>query len=132
MGIFAEMADQWIRQNLPEVTPGLCPVEVANPGSRVQLLEDPADWAEDFHRWALSSCCYQDRRFSTIAGMFEDFCEWAAKHSVPCHRETFEKLLRDAGFLIADGWVSGLCLKRWLTAERKRLEPLPLSGVRPS
>lgn len=93
-----------------------------------RLPENPADYAEDFHKWAINDCGFQDRRFSTIAALFEGWCEWAAIHSVPCHRDTFEQLLRDAGFLIVDGWVSGLCLARWLAAaERSRSEPSPAS-----
>lgn len=89
--------------------------------------EDPAAWVEDFHRWALSNCRYQDRRFSMIGALHLDFCEWAPAHdSVPCRLQTFERLLKASGFLIADGWVSGLCLARWLTREeRKRLEAAP-------
>lgn len=87
--------------------------------------EDPEVGSEDFRKWAINRCRFQDRRFSTIAGLFEDFCEWAAEHSVPCSGETFEQLLRDAGFLIADGWVCGLCLARWLTAEERKLSDPP-------
>lgn len=73
---------------------------------------DPAAWAEDFHRWALSNCVYRDRCFGGIGALHTDFRRWTLAHeSVPCRDETFEQLLRDAGFLFADGLVYGLVLK---------------------
>jgi hypothetical protein len=70
---------------------------------------------EDFYRWALHRCVYHDRFFGDIRALCADFGEWAIAHdSVPCTRATFEALLRDAGFLYADGLVSGLVLKSGL------------------
>lgn len=75
-------------------------------------IHDPAAWAEDFHRWALANCVYRDRCFGGIGCLHRDFGEWAVSHeSVPCTRDVFEQLLRDAGFLFADGLVYGLILK---------------------
>lgn len=72
---------------------------------------DPAAWAEDFHRWALSRYRFQDRRFSEISVLHIDFCKWQEdRKDVPCTRETFERLLRVAGFFFADGKVYGLVL----------------------
>jgi len=39
------------------------------------------------------------------------YCEWELSHGAPCNRETFETLLREAGFLIVDTMVSGLILR---------------------
>lgn len=74
---------------------------------------DAAAWAEDFHRWALSNCVYRDRCFGGIGALHTNFCRWTLDHkSVPCRDETFEQLLRDAGFFFADGLVYGLVLKQ--------------------
>lgn len=73
---------------------------------------DPAAWTEDFHRWALVRCCFRDRCFGGIGALHADFCNHQiARNDVPCQRSVFERLLRDAGFLFADGLVSGLVLK---------------------
>jgi hypothetical protein len=86
------------------------------------LRHDPAARAEDFHRWMLERCVWRDRCFGGIGALHTSFCEWAmSSHSVPCQRKTFERLLADAGFLVADGLVSGLISKADLWA----LEPSP-------
>lgn len=73
---------------------------------------DPAAWVEDFHRWALNRCCFRDRCFGGIGALHMNFCDYQiARDEVPCQRSVFEALLRDAGFLFADGLVSGLILK---------------------
>lgn len=72
---------------------------------------DPAAWAEDFHRWAMTRCRFKDRCFGETGALLSDFGEWATQHdSVPMRRETFEALLRDQGFFFADGLVYGLIL----------------------
>lgn len=69
-------------------------------------------WAEDFHRWTLDQCVWRPRDFGRIGALCADFGCWALEHdSAPCQRTTFEALLADAGFLFADGMVSGLILK---------------------
>jgi hypothetical protein len=74
---------------------------------------------ESFHHWTLDRCIYRDRCFSEIGALWADFGEWAIAHdSLPCTRSTFEALLRDAGFLFADGLVSGLMLKRACMSKR--------------
>lgn len=85
---------------------------------------DPAEWREPFAKWALSVCAYRDRCFGGIPALCADFGKWAVTHdSVPCRIDTFEALLRDAGFLCADGLVSGLILKSDLWAlENSRKE----------
>lgn len=53
-----------------------------------------------------------------------DFAEWAITHeSVPCTRQTFELLLANGGFLLADGMVSGLILKAdlWALEHAKKI-----------
>jgi hypothetical protein len=41
-----------------------------------------------------------------------DFRDWSLdREEVPCREATFERLLGDAGFLLANGFVNGLTLK---------------------
>ncbi len=76
---------------------------------------DPFAWAEDFQKWALAQCVYRDRSFGGIRGLNCDFRDWLIAHDkVPCTLDTFERLLNGIGFLIADGFVSGLVLRRTL------------------
>lgn len=80
-------------------------------------IEDFRAWAEDFHRWTLDRCVWRQRDFSGIGPLCKDFGCWALEHDiVPCQRKTFEALIEDAGFLFADGLVSGLILKADLRA----------------
>lgn len=83
----------------------------------------PAAWAEDFHRWALKSCVYRDRWFSGIAALHKDFRDWCLnRDEVPCSVTTFERLLLGAGFLLADGLMSGLTLKAdWESYESSKM-----------
>ncbi|MGB9418285.1 MAG: hypothetical protein WCB58_18375 [Acidobacteriaceae bacterium] len=75
-------------------------------------IHDSTAWAEDFHRWAISRCVFRDRSFGGISALWRDFAEWQVmRDEVPPTRRTFEALLRDAGFLFADGLVYGLLLK---------------------
>lgn len=97
--------------------------------SRVGLYHDPRAWAEDFQRWALARCVYRDRCFGGIGALHTDFCEWAiVSESVPCQRRTFEVLLTESGFLLAEGLVSGL----FLTADLWALEPPRGPRIAPS
>lgn len=95
-----------------------------------QPSESPADWAEDFHKWAIASCRFKDRCFGDIEELYADFCHWTSSHeSEHCTRATFEDLLRQAGFLFADGSVSGLLLASSLPAEEaNRLRPITADG----
>ncbi len=93
---------------------------------------DPEAWKEDFHHWSLDHCMYLDRCLGGIGTLCSDFGEWATGHSsVPCTRQTFERLLTDAGFFFADGMVYGLILKVDLEAHADfrrytvALEPRP-------
>jgi hypothetical protein len=97
--------------DLPE---GLCVMSKESAAGAKEVIppHDPAAWAEDFHRWMLERCVWRDRCFGGIGALHTSFCEWAiSSHSVPCQRKTFERLLADAGFLVADGLVSGLISK---------------------
>ena len=78
-------------------------------------MVDVYAWAEDFHKWSLEQCVYRDRCFGAVRGLHCDFCEWlVARDEGPCTFDTFERLLQQLGFLIADGFVSGLVLCRTL------------------
>jgi hypothetical protein len=106
MGMFSEMADRWMRENMP---PKSVPTE---PPAQGMAIHDPAAWAEDFHRWALSRCIFRDRCFGGIGALQRDFCEFQVlRDEVPCTGRTFEALLKEAGFFFADGLVYGLLLK---------------------
>ena len=62
-------------------------------------------------RSGCSTCLYHQRCFSGVAHLHRAYCEWELSHGAPCNRETFETLLREAGFLIVDTMVSGLILR---------------------
>lgn len=52
-----------------------------------------------------------DGLFSVIGELQIDFCAWLAEQDEEsCTRPQFESLLRDAGYLLADGLASGLML----------------------
>jgi hypothetical protein len=110
MGMFRDMADQWMRENMPLV-------ELTKPSASAMALHDPAEWREDFSRWAISRCVFRDRSFGGIAALWRDFCEFqVSRNEVPCTRNTFEALIRDAGFLFVEGLICGLLLKADLHA----------------
>ena len=89
--------------------------------SEVIPAHDPAALTEDFHRWALDRCCFRDRCFGGIGPLHADFCEHQmARNDVPCQRSVFEALLRNAGFLFADGLVSGLLLKTDIESQARQ------------
>jgi hypothetical protein len=70
----------------------------------------------------LERCVWRDRRFGGISALWGDFSQWATvQKSVFCNRQIFERLLAEAGFLYADGLISGLMLKADLWA----FEPRP-------
>ena len=98
------------------------------------MIHAPAAWAEDFHLWAISRCIFRGRCFGGIGALLRDFCEWQViRDEVPCTRRTFEALLRDAGFLFADGLVSGLLLKADVLAmEPDDTATIPLAPQRAS
>lgn len=74
----------------------------------------PDAWLGDFNRWRAERCVsrsgYEDA--GSVACMLVNFAEWCIAHdAVPARRETFEALLRDAGFPLMDGLACGLVLK---------------------
>jgi hypothetical protein len=94
---------------------------------------DPFAWAEDFHKWTLAQCAYHDRCFGAVRGLHRDFCEWLIEHDeVPCTFDTFERLLQQVGFLIADGFVSGLVLQRTLAGLESFPAPTPQTPGSPT
>jgi len=91
---------------------GPASMEQIEPRPPQPMLHAPEAWMEDFHWWALTQCVFRDRCFGHVRALLRDFCEWQLiRDEVPCTRSTFEVLLRDAGFLFADGLVYGLLLK---------------------
>jgi hypothetical protein len=88
---------------------------------------DPATWSEAFHHWALDRCVYQERWFNAIGALHRDFRDWCLdREEVPCGLATFEQLAVDAGFLLEDGFVKGLTLKR----DCETYAPLKQNGER--
>jgi hypothetical protein len=84
--------------------------------------DDPEAWREAFHVWRIQQCVSEDRSFGGIGCLHIHFCEWTVENSAvaPCTRATFEGLLSEAGFLYADGMVSGLILAEdWHAAHWK-------------
>jgi hypothetical protein len=87
---------------------------------------DHEAWSGDFAIWMKERCVHREGRDDRggIGVMLLDFAEWAMTHdSVPCTRQTFETLLLDAGFLVANGMACGLFLKADLWA----IEPQEIS-----
>jgi hypothetical protein len=72
----------------------------------------PDAWRDAFHKWATTACVFRDRCFGGIGSLLVHFCEWTDANSTVtrCTRQTFERLLTDADFLLADGFVSCLIL----------------------
>ncbi len=70
---------------------------------------DPAEWREPFVQWLDSACAFHPRVFGGVAALHNAFCDWEIlQGEVPCNPDTFERLLRELGFLI--GEVGGTML----------------------
>ena len=94
-------------------------------------VDDPAAWREPFQTWLMADCVRHERSFGGIGCLHVHFAEWAITHdAVPCTRDTFERLLSDAGFLLCDGMVSGLILAEDWQAAHYVLEPPKAMPVR--
>jgi hypothetical protein len=73
---------------------------------------DPAEWAPEFHGWAITECIWNDRAHASIDSLHESLSHWCTKHqSVPCYRKTFEHLLTTEGFSIRNDFIVGLMLR---------------------
>ncbi len=104
-----------LRYRLPAGIPDVVPAMKELKSQLLHLLrppaDDPAAWRVVFHQWRTRQCVAKDRCFGGIGCLHLDFAEWAIAHdAVPSTRATFEALLDEAGFLHADGYVSGLIL----------------------
>jgi hypothetical protein len=90
------------------------------PGSDQVPAQDPAAWKDDFVSWKAEQCAHREDKDDSgaIGKLLVSFAEWCvARDAVPCWcRETFERLLQDAGFPCKAGWVMGLVLRRDLDA----------------
>jgi hypothetical protein len=107
MGTFTQMAEDWKRLNQ---APAVTQLHTASTSTDIPA-DDPAAWRDAFWCWIEAECVFRQRCFGGIGSLHVHFCEWAKDHdSVPSTRQTFERLLADAGFLIADGMVSELVL----------------------
>jgi hypothetical protein len=109
---FSEMAEAWMRENLPIG-------ETPQAASEAMSSDSLDAWRPDFARWRAERCVsrqgYKDS--AGIGCLLVDFAEWCiVQDAVPCQRATFERLLTDAGFRCADGMASGLILRADLEA----------------
>lgn len=88
-------------------------VTVSEELSRTIPEPDSTAWTEDFHRWLIERCQYNMRWFTSMEALHRDFADWlVSRREAPPKEIAFEALLREAGFLFADGMVSALTLKR--------------------
>lgn len=120
MDTFTRMAEEWIRQQGTETAKRETRQPAAPDPDRTTSLAvcsrevprcDPTVWLPEFFAWVRSQCFFRDRCFGGIGSLHVHFSEWCFQSgSVPCSRQTFEWILRDQDFLIANGLVSGLIL----------------------
>jgi hypothetical protein len=105
MSTFSEMAEEWIRANLPTTElPQTAPEATEGMSSH-----SPDAWREDFTRWLESACTGSPRCFGGVRCLHIAFCEWEVQRGgIPSTRDTFERLLTERGFLI--GEVAGVVL----------------------
>jgi hypothetical protein len=90
---------------------------------------DPEAWREDFTKWISERCVHREGQddSTSVGCLWVDFCAWAQKgNSDPCKRQTFTRLMGDAGFRCADGMAAGLVFKADMEAV------LQFQKVRPS
>jgi hypothetical protein len=83
------------------------------------ISPDHEAWADDFRLWIRERCAQRHAHedWGGVGALHVDFAEWSvARNEVPCTRPTFEALLRDAEFFIANVLVRGLVLKADLLA----------------
>jgi hypothetical protein len=74
---------------------------------------DPEEWATDFARWIQERCARREGREDSggVGVLHLDFVQWSVdQNNVPCTRHTFERLLRDNEFFVANGMARGLVL----------------------
>jgi hypothetical protein len=116
MNTFTKMAEDWIRQHGPEIERRASQPPSENPDD-AKLVDcempgfDPSEWAIELITWVSTQCVLRDRCFGGVGSLHIHFSEWCVRSgSVPCSRQTFEWLLRDQGFKVADGLTYGLIL----------------------
>jgi hypothetical protein len=80
-------------------------------------MEIPVD-TEEFGQWLLANCAFRDRWQTAVSSLHIDFARWRCERAqpVPVSRRVFEDALRTEGFLILDGFVTGLLLPEDLAA----------------
>jgi hypothetical protein len=96
------------------------PLSVKPPQRRSSEADIPPTWSKhesymaDFQIWIQQRCAQRQRHedWGSVGSLLVDFCEWSVNRGeVPCSRDTLEKLLDDAGFVIVNGMARGLVLK---------------------
>lgn len=69
-------------------------------------------WRESIAEWLETECTRHWRCHSSVTSLHQAYSEWDVSHGFPrCNRETFMRLLQEAGFLIPGETVSGLILR---------------------
>lgn len=84
--------------------PGLVPI----------ISADHEAWAVDYRLWIRERCAQRETHedWGAVGSLLCDFAEWSVNRGeVPCSRQTFERLLQDAEFVIVNGMARGLVLK---------------------
>lgn len=110
MSTFSEMAEEWMRENMPRTEPP----QAAHEATEGMSIHAPEAWRLNFARWRAERCvsriCYEDS--AGIGCLLLDFAEWCTAHEAEsCQRAKFEALLEEAGFRCAEGMAAGLVLK---------------------
>jgi len=94
---------------LPVASSPIVPVSMKPEMPERKPTDELAAWQAPFARW-LESACMRDRRCSSGVGcLHRRFSEWNARQGgSPSNRAMFQGLIRESGFLISEGLVSGL------------------------
>ena len=111
---FMEIAEQWMRENMPEQQQ--LPLE--QHGSMADL-DDPELWRDDFLRWMRERCMHREgcEDWGGMGCLHRDFVEWSISvGELPATQEVFIMLLQADGWQIRNNMVSGLFLKEDLWA----------------
>jgi hypothetical protein len=136
MATFTAIAEQWIAANLPmklnaQGGKGEPASEAMNREQYSLAVVDPDAWADDIAGWALERCINRDDHedYGGLSALLIDCAEWCIAHeTVPPDRDVFFDILSRTGFLIVDGFVSGLILKIDLEAALAGDESEPAPG----
>jgi hypothetical protein len=68
------------------------------------LEAEPAAYEEAFHQWMQERCVFRDRAWGGVGALHRDYAIWCDHgcQDVPAGLPTFEKLLREEGFVVTE------------------------------